>query len=142
MLIFIFILAIIACVVSDVALILMIKERQSRQQESKSMRKKFADYVQMEVGAVYARVNEVDAKADRNVKAIRAVNSKAEGILKEVKKERLRIEDLEQGVVPDFEAARKAVDAVNDVNKGIAGILNYDPLEALKASRQEGVVSG
>lgn len=142
MLILIFVLAIMACVAADVALILVIKERKSRQQESRAMRKKFADYVQVEVGAVCTRVKEVDAKADRNVKAIRAVNSKAEGILKEVKKDRLRIEDLEQGVVPDFEAARKAVDAVNDVNKGIAGILNYDPLEALKASRQEGVISG
>lgn len=45
------------------------------------------------------------------------------------------IEDLEKGVVPDFEKAQKAVQAVNDFNAGISGILGFDPHEALRKQR-------
>lgn len=46
-----------------------------------------------------------------------------------------RIVALENGVIPDFEKAKAAADAVNDFNTGITGILNYDPFEALKTAR-------
>ena len=39
--------------------------------------------------------------------------------------------------MPDYETARKAADEFNKFNEGIAGILGYDPLEAMKKSRQE-----
>ena len=49
-----------------------------------------------------------------------------------------RIGDLEKGVVPDFEKAKAAANAVNDFNAGISGILGFDPHEALKKQRAEG----
>jgi len=76
-------------------------------------------------------VKDVNGRVDKANQALRAVGCA-------VKKNMARIDDLEHGVVPDFEAARKAVNAVNDINKGISGILGFDPLEALKQSRQEG----
>lgn len=47
-----------------------------------------------------------------------------------------RVDVLEQGLVPDYEAAKEAVKSVNDFNLGISGILGFDPLEAAKKSRQ------
>ena len=46
-----------------------------------------------------------------------------------------RLNDLETGVVPDHEKAKKAADAVNSFNAGITGILGFDPYEALQAKR-------
>jgi phage shock protein A len=48
-----------------------------------------------------------------------------------------RIENLEKGMVPDFEKAKAAAQAVNDFNAGISGILGFDPYDALKAQRAE-----
>lgn len=48
-----------------------------------------------------------------------------------------RIEKLEKGITPDYEAAKQAADAVNDFSKGITNILGFDPMEALKAERQK-----
>ena len=48
-----------------------------------------------------------------------------------------RIGKLEQGITPDYEAAKQAADAVNDFSKGITNILGFDPMEALKAERQK-----
>ena len=47
-----------------------------------------------------------------------------------------RVGVLEQGLVPDYEAAKEAVKSVYDFNLGISGILGFDPLEAAKKSRQ------
>lgn len=41
------------------------------------------------------------------------------------------VSDLKAGSVADFEEAKKAAEAVNDFNRGIAALLNYDPMEAL-----------
>ena len=48
-----------------------------------------------------------------------------------------RIGDLEKGIVPDFEKAKAAADAVNDFNAGISGILGFDPHEVLKKQRSD-----
>ena len=48
-----------------------------------------------------------------------------------------RVESLEKGIVPDFEKAKEAANAVNDFNAGITGILGYDPYSALQAQRDK-----
>lgn len=48
-----------------------------------------------------------------------------------------RLEALEKGIVPDFEKAKEAANAVNDFNAGITGILGYDPYSALQAQRDK-----
>lgn len=47
-----------------------------------------------------------------------------------------RVSKLEQGVVPDYAAAKAAANAVNDFNKGISNILGFDPVAALQAQRK------
>lgn len=49
-----------------------------------------------------------------------------------------RVKDLESGIVPDFEKAKAAAEAVNDFNAGISGILGFDPHEVLKKQRNDG----
>lgn len=53
-----------------------------------------------------------------------------------------RVSVLEQGLAPDYEAAKEAVKSVNDFNRGISGILGFDPLEAVKKSRQNERMGG
>ena len=48
-----------------------------------------------------------------------------------------RIEKLEKGVVPDFEQAKAAANAVNDFNKGISNILGFDPMTALAEAQKK-----
>ena len=48
-----------------------------------------------------------------------------------------RVEALEKGIVPDFEKAKEAANAVNNFNAGITGILGYDPYSALQAQRDK-----
>ena len=48
-----------------------------------------------------------------------------------------QINDLKKGIVPDFEKAKAAAQAVNDFNAGISGILGFDPYDAIKAQRTE-----
>lgn len=48
-----------------------------------------------------------------------------------------RVGKLEEGVIPDYEKAAAAVQAVNDFNAGIANLLNYDPVSALAAQREK-----
>lgn len=45
------------------------------------------------------------------------------------------VNDLLSGVVPDYEEAVKAKDAVNSFSRDIAAILNFDPLQAAKETR-------
>ena len=53
-----------------------------------------------------------------------------------------RVSVLEQGLAPDYEAAKEAVKSVNDFNRGISGILGFDPMEAVKKSRQNERMGG
>ena len=47
------------------------------------------------------------------------------------------VENLSKGVVPDFEKAKEAANAVNQFHAGITGILGFDPYEALKKQRED-----
>lgn len=47
-----------------------------------------------------------------------------------------RLDKLEAGVMPDYEAARQAAEAVDEFNQGLSNILGFDPMEAARKSRQ------
>ena len=47
-----------------------------------------------------------------------------------------RVENLENGIVPDFEEAKSAAKAVDEFNRGLSSILNFDPLKAAQKSRE------
>lgn len=47
------------------------------------------------------------------------------------------IEKLKNGIIPDYEQAKAAANAVNDFNKGISNILGFDPMEAVRKDREK-----
>ena len=53
-----------------------------------------------------------------------------------------RIENLEKGIVPDFEEAKQAARAVDDFNKGLSNILGFDPIESLQRERSKAQYGG
>lgn len=77
----------------------------------------------------------------RNLKRNTALCDLVEAVRKELS---IRIKDLEDGVVPDHEAAKKAADSLNDFNRGIASIMGFDPFEAIRSERDKirGVTEG
>lgn len=53
-----------------------------------------------------------------------------------------RIRKLEDGVIPNYEEARKAAKAVDDFNIGLSAIMNFDPMAAAKKARDEKSAKG
>lgn len=47
------------------------------------------------------------------------------------------VEKLKKGVIPDYEEACAAVRSVNDFNRGLSAIMNFDPMAAAKRMREE-----
>ncbi len=66
---------------------------------------------------------------------IKSVEKQLDALSKEV-------EDLKGGVVPDYEAAKAATDAINDFNAGISSILGFDPHEAWQREKQKEKMGG
>lgn len=50
---------------------------------------------------------------------------------------RQKIADLENGILPDYEQAKAAAEAVNDFSRGISNILGFDPMKALDEQRKK-----
>lgn len=80
--------------------------------------------------SVFLILNERKRNQKRNTALWQYVDSEITGIEK-------RVKDLESGIVPDFEKAKEAANAVNDFNDGISGILGFDPYKALQAQREQ-----
>lgn len=53
-----------------------------------------------------------------------------------------RIRDLETGMVPDFEEAKAAANAVNDFNRGLSNILGFDPIQEARKAREKAMNGG
>lgn len=49
----------------------------------------------------------------------------------------LRIQNLEEGITPDYEQAKAAAEAVNNFSQGLSNILGFDPVDALQAERRK-----
>lgn len=103
----------LALLAAGVCLCLLIQEKKRNQERSAAA----LDYVDETVNSVKQEAAEYVAKF-------------AEDMVR-------RIKNLENGVVPDYQQALAAANAVNDFNKGISNILGYDPGEALKAQREK-----
>lgn len=130
-------LAALAVVLAGAALTLVLQERRYNREFAAAVDQRFKGMAKVNKESKTALLQYVDegdkkanARIDKAYVALKAVNDRS-------KKNTNRISDLEQGVVPDYESARKAADEFNKFNEGIAGILGFDPLEAMKKSRQE-----
>ena len=68
-------------------------------------------------------------------KAVYAASASVDALVARFEEQEKGIEELRKGIVPDFEKAKAAAEAVNSFNSGITGILGFDPYDALKAAR-------
>lgn len=134
---FILFLIALAVVLAGAALILVVQERRYNREFTAAVDQRLKGMAKVNKESKTALLQYVDegdkkanARIDKAYVALKAVNDRA-------KENANHIKDLEQGVIPDYESARKAADEFNKFNEGIAGILGFDPLEAMKKSRQE-----
>ena len=68
--------------------------------------------------------------------AVTAATLQNEGLKNDVDEIRKRVEALEGGTVPDYEQAKAAAEAVNNFNRGLSGIMGFDPYEVLQKKRE------
>ena len=52
------------------------------------------------------------------------------------------IKQLKDGIVPDYKEALAAKNSVDEFNRGLSAILNFDPMEAARRAREEQQYSG
>lgn len=157
--IIIMILSGLAFLAAAAALFLVIQEKKLRERQADSLNRRLEknassnqkqkaallQYVDKSIETASVRIHNtinqkidgVNVRIDKTGNALRIINRKADGATRISGENKERIEKLERGIVPDFEEAMRAVNAVNDMNKGIANIFEFDPFEALKKSRQE-----
>lgn len=139
-------LSVLAFLMGAIALVLTVKERKHNRSSNQSFRKKLVDYVGSEISglhdAISAEAEEkekaINGKIDKAAQSAKIANKRIDAVKKVVLENRTKIENLEEGCVPDFNEAMRAVNAVNEMNSGIANIFGYDPFEALQKKRQEG----
>lgn len=93
-------------------------------------------------------VQEKKRNQKRNIALIRLIETECKKIKLEDYEQRKKIcerireidadvADMKKGIVPDYNEAIAAKQAVDDFNMGISAILNFDPLAAMKKSREE-----
>lgn len=117
----------LALLAAGVCLCLLMQEKKRNQERNAAM----LDYVQVECEAVSKA-----AGAYTDEKVTGADNKLREDMSAAVSGMCDRVENLEKGIIPDYEKATAAVNAVNDFNQGISNLLNYDPVSALAAQRE------
>lgn len=120
-------MTIIAIILSSLALLAAIADLGMTLRERKRSKERSAALLQY----IDEKTKGIDAQTDQKLLAF------AKGFSEDLTKAEQRISALESGIIPDFEKAKAAADAVNDFNAGISGILGFDPHEALKKQRNE-----
>ena len=111
----------LALLAASVCLILLIQEKK-RNQKRNTAALQYADAAAQKVLVL--------AKNEANAAAEAAYKNACEKFEK-------RVSDLEKGISPDYNEALAAKQAVDDFNMGISAILNFDPMAAVKKSREE-----
>ena len=132
----------LALLAASVCLILLLQEKKRNQKRNAAL----TDLLRMEFDQVITHIGEFgrNGTAD-HTEIIESLNGIADVLkslapaVQEVASalcdHKGRIEDLEKGVVPDYNEAVKAKDAVDNFSRDIANLLNFDPLAAAREAR-------
>lgn len=76
------------------------------------------------------RFDDISGKMEEIDSSIASYDEELPGIKRNVA-------DLMKGVVPDYNEALAAKNSVDEFNRGLSAIMGFDPLEAVRKSRQE-----
>lgn len=117
----------ISIILSGLALLAAIVNLILLVQEKKRSRKRNAATLHL-LKSLEEECSAVKDKNEEICESISAYDEEFPGIRKNV-------QDLMQGVVPDYNEAVKAKDAVDSFSRDIATLLNFDPLEEARKAR-------
>lgn len=120
------ILVVLIFILSVINLILTI--RNSRRNASRSAA--LVQYVDKTMDAMHSEILK-----DVNDYTV-GMKDSIEELAKEFGGMKATLDDLSKGIVPDYEEAKRAADATNEFHRGIANILNYNEMDALRRMRE------
>lgn len=139
---------IIACIIlsslsllaATVNIVLFLAEKKHQEDRRRAM----LDYIDnRSEGALDAAEDYFEEASKRfNTENIAFLQSFEQGIKERFETHQTEIEKLKSGVVPDYQTALAAANAVNDFNAGIVSIMNFDPVDAVRKRRQSVDVEG
>jgi hypothetical protein len=109
----------LALLAASVCLILLIQEKKRNQKRNTAL------------------VNLIDNYFTRSMTTLEGVRGCVVMFNTTVTEMNSRVKKLEEGISPDYNEAVAAKQAVDDFNMGISAILNFDPMAAMKKSREE-----
>lgn len=109
----------LALLAASVCLILLIQEKKRNQKRNTAL------------------VNLIDNYFTRSMTTLEGVRGCVVMFNTTVTEMNSRVKKLEEGISPDYNEALAAKQAVDDFNMGISAILNFDPMAAVKKSREE-----
>jgi hypothetical protein len=109
----------LALLAASVCLILLIQEKKRNQKRNTAL------------------VNLIDNYFTRSMTTLEGVRGCVVMFNTTVTEMNSRVKKLEEGISPDYNEALAAKQAVDDFNMGISAILNFDPMAAMKKSREE-----
>ena len=109
----------LALLAASVCLILLIQEKKRNQKRNTDL------------------VNLIDNYFTRSMTTLEGVKGCVVMFNTTVTEMNSRVKKLEEGISPDYNEALAAKQAVDDFNMGISAILNFDPMTAMKKSREE-----
>lgn len=118
----------LALLAAMASLALWIWERKRSQKQRATMIRLISSETKAAVKYTDIEVKKVHAKAD-------CIRKDLDSMISSMAETEKNVKDLMQGVVPDYEEAVKARDAVSSFSRDIAAILNFDPLQAAKETR-------
>jgi hypothetical protein len=109
----------LALLAASVCLILLIQEKKRNQKRNTAL------------------VNLIDNYFTRSMTTLEGVRGCVVMFNTTVTEMNSRVKNLEKGISPDYNEALAAKQAVDDFNVGLSAILNFDPMAAMKKSREE-----
>lgn len=132
----------LALLAASVCLILLVQEKKRNQKRNAAL----TDLLRMEFDQVIAYIGECGRNGTAehteimrafkdNSTILRSMAEIMQGTLSSLADCKGKIENLEKGVVPDYNEAVEAKNAVDNFSRDIANLLNFDPLAAAREAR-------
>ena len=127
----------LALLAATISLVITVREKKRNQKRNADI----VNFVEAECKAVSEAVGREmqnhSTKFDEFSKAIRRITTKVDVLFDNFKDYSTKVDNLEKGIVPDYEEALAAKNSVDEFNRGLSAIMGFDPMEAVRKSREE-----
>ena len=127
----------LALLAATVSLILTVCEKKRNQKRNADM----ANYVEYECRSVKDdlcfHAENFSARLEGLAQGVRHKSTEIDELKEKFKNQSTKVDNLEKGIVPDYEEALAAKNSVDEFNRGLSAIMGFDPMEAVKKSREQ-----